>query len=401
MPRIRLTRRRVVLALAAAALVASFVWAFAPAPVPVDIAVVARGPLVVTVDEEGETRVRDRFIVSAPVPGRMLRITLEPGDPVTADRTVVARILPSDPTLLDVRTRSELEARARAARSAVEGARAERDRLATDLKFARRDLQRREQLAKEGLTSTEQLEAVQRQVRTLEEALRSAEFAVTTAEFQRETAEAALLTGRRADPRAALEIRSPVDGVLLREIQESETVVQPGQPLVEIGDLQRMEIVSDLLSTDAVKVRPGQRVIIDQWGGDRPLAGRVRLVEPSGFMKISALGVEEQRVNVIIDFDDPAEAAKYLGDNYRVEVRIVIWEAEDVLKVPVSSLFRAGGGWAVYRVEDDTAYRRPVEIGRQNTLEAQVTSGLAEGDRIVVYPSDDVADGVAIRERER
>ena len=398
MPRIRVTRSRLIAVLAVAGLVVLFVWAFMLGPVPADLAPVVRGALVVTVDEEGETRVRDRFVVSAPLPGRMLRIGLEPGDPVTAGETEVARLLPADPALLDVRTRSELEARVRAARSAVGGARAERDRLAADLDFATRDLARQQQLAAEGLASKEQLEAAQRQVRTLEEALRSAEFAVTTAEFQLETAQAALVqSGRRSG--SAVRITSPVDGVLLRRLEQSETVVQPGQALVEIGDLRRMEIVSDLLSTDAVKVREGQRVIIDQWGGGQPLAGRARRVEPSGFMKVSALGVEEQRVNVIIDFEDPIEAAQHLGDGFRVEVRIVIWEAGNVLKVPVSSLFRHDEGWAVYRVEGETARRRAVQVVRQNALEAQVTEGLAEGDRVVVYPSDDVADGVAIQER--
>ena len=398
MPGIRLTRSRVVAVASVLGLVALLIWAFMPGPTPADVAVVTRGALVVTVDEEGETRVRDRFVVSAPLPGRMRRIALEPGDPVTAGETEVARLTPTDPALLDVRTRSELEARVRAARSAVGGARAERDRLSADLDFARRDLERQQQLAAEGLASKEQLEAAERQVRTLEEALRSAEFAVTTAAFQLETAQAGLLESGKGSGRA-VRITSPVDGVLLRELEKSETIVQPGQPLVEIGDLRRMEIVSDLLSTDAVKVKAGQRVIIDQWGGGEALAGRVRLVEPSGFMKVSALGVEEQRVNVIIDFEDPVAAGQHLGDGFRVEVRIVIWEADDVLKVPVSSLFRHEGGWAVYRVESDIARRRSVELGRQNALEAQATGGLAEGDRIVVYPSDDVGDGVTIAER--
>jgi HlyD family secretion protein len=388
----------VVAILFVAGLAALLVWAFRPGPVPADVAVAGRGPLRVTVDEEGETRVRDRFVVSAPLPGRMLRIALEPGDPVTARKTDVVRLLPTPPALLDVRTRTELESRVRAARSAIGGARAERERLAADLDFARRTLDRQRQLAKEGLASREQLEAAERQVRTLEEALRSAEFAVTTAEFQLQTAQAGLLESGQGSGRT-VRITSPVDGVLLRELEESETIVQAGQPLVEIGDLRRMEIVSDLLSTDAVRVKEGQRVIIDQWGGAEPLAGRVRRVEPSGFMKVSALGVEEQRVNVIIDFDDPVEAAAHLGDGYRVEVRIVIWEANDVLKVPVSSLFRHERGWAVYRLDSATARRRPVDVGRQNPLEAQITSGLTDGDRIVVYPSDDVADGVTIEER--
>jgi HlyD family secretion protein len=397
----RVTRGRLGAALGVAALVALVAWALTPAAVPVDVARVERGSLQVVVEEEGETRVRDRYVLSAPLPGRMLRVELEPGDPVTADTTVVARLQPSDPALLDVRTRAELQARVQATQAAVGGARAERERVSADLEFARRDLKRYQELATAGLASREQLEAMQRGVRTLQEALRSAEFAIRTAEYELQAARAGLLqaAGRGSASRAAVELRSPVDGVLLRRLQESETIVQAGQPIVEIGDLRRMEVVSDLLSTDAVKVRPGHRVLLEQWGGDRALTGRVRRVEPSGFTKISALGVEEQRVNVLIDFDDPAAAAARLGDGYRVEIRIVIWERDAVLKVPTSSLFRFEGQWAVYRVEQERAARRIVTVGQRGGLEAEVLSGLQEGDTIVVYPSDDVADGVEITRR--
>jgi HlyD family secretion protein len=378
------------------------VWAFTPGPVPADFAQVTRGSLDVAIEEEGETRVRDRFVVSAPLPGRLQRIELEPGDPVKAGETVVARLLPTDPVLLDVRTRSELQARVRAAETSVGTARADRERLAADLDFARRDLKRAEGLWNAGLASREQFDAAQRAVRTLEEGLRAAEFAIKTAEYQRDVARAGLLQsqGQGRQGATAVSLRSPVDGVLLRRLQESETVVQPGQPLVELGELTRMEVVSDLLSTDAVRVQPGHHVFLEQWGGDAALRGRVRRVEPSGFMKISALGVEEQRVNVIIDFDDPIDAARRLGDGYRVEVRIVIWSKDKVLKVPVSSLFRHEGGWAVFRLENERAVRRAVRIGQRNGVEAEVLSGLTAGETVVAYPSDDVQDGVKVVARE-
>jgi HlyD family secretion protein len=378
------------------------VWAFTPGPVPADFAQVTRGSLDVAIEEEGETRVRDRFVVSAPLPGRLQRIELEPGDPVKAGETVVARLLPTDPVLLDVRTRSELQARVRAAETSVGTARADRERLAADLDFARRDLKRAEGLWNAGLASREQFDAAQRAVRTLEEGLRAAEFAIKTAEYQRDVARAGLLQsqGQGRHGATAVSLRSPVDGVLLRRLQESETVVQPGQPLVELGELTRMEVVSDLLSTDAVRVQPGHHVFLEQWGGDAALRGRVRRVEPSGFMKISALGVEEQRVNVIIDFDDPIDAARRLGDGYRVEVRIVIWSKDKVLKVPVSSLFRHEGGWAVFRLENERAVRRAVRIGQRNGVEAEVLSGLTAGETVVAYPSDDVQDGVKVVARE-
>jgi HlyD family secretion protein len=374
------------------------VWAFRPAPVPVDLASVQKGALQVTVDEEGETRVRDRYVVSAPVPGRVRRIELEPGDRVTAGKTVLAMFEPPDPALLDSRTRLELQGRARAAESAVGGARAERERVAADLEFARRELERHKALFAAGAVSRDAFEAAERQVRTLEEAMRSAEFNVRTAQHQLEVARASLMQGR-GGAGTPIRLTSPVDGVVLRRMQESEAVVAIGQPLVEIGDVAHLEIVSDLLSTAAVRVQSGQPVLVEQWGGDRPLRGRVRRVEPSGFTKISALGVEEQRVNVLIDLEDPREVWQKLGDGYRVEVRIIVWRREDVLKVPTSSLFRQGTGWAVYRVENRKAVRQAVDAGQQNGLEAEIRSGLQEGQTIIVFPSDEVEDGVSVQSR--
>ena len=393
-----MTKRWLKIGIGIAVLVAIGYWAFRPGAVPADFAEVTRGSLQVTVDEEGRTRVRDRFVVSAPLPGRMRRIELEPGDPVVAAKTVVAQFQPSDPALLDVRTRAELEARVRAAESALGGARADRERVRAELTFAQSELKRLQQLLEEKVIARRELESAQQQTEALVRALQSADFGVQTAQHQLELARASLLQSRGSRA-AAIPLYSPVDGVILRILQESEAVVPTGQPLLEVGNIRDLEIVSDLLSSAAVPVEAGQPVLIEQWGGDHALHGRVRLVEPSGFTKISALGVEEQRVNAIIDFVDRPGKRPNIGDGYRVEVRIVVSSRENVLKVPASSLFRHENDWAVYVVDNDRAVMRIVQIGERNGLEAEVTGGLSGGERIIVYPSDAVTEGVEVRAR--
>jgi HlyD family secretion protein len=394
-----MTKRIVRIAIVLLVLGAIVVWAFMPAAVQADFATVQKGTLQVTVEDEGRTRVRDRYVVSAPVPGRMQRIELEPGDPVVAGKTVVARFAPTDPALLDVRTRAELEARARAAESTVGAARADRERIQSELKFAQAELKRAKELVAGGAIAARELEDVQRQVTTLERALESAEFAIRTAVHQLGLARASLMQ-TRAGSVATIPRVTPVSGVVLRLLQESARVVPTGEPLLEIGNLDDLEIVADFLSTAVVNVKAGQPVLIEQWGGDKALRGRVRRVEPSGFTKISALGVEEQRVNVLIDFEEPREVQERLGDGYRVEARIVVWSKDNVLKVPTSSLFRDGTQWAVYKVVDSTAQRQLVDVGQHSGLEAEVLSGLAEGDQIVVYPSDAIRPGVELARRD-
>jgi HlyD family secretion protein len=371
-------------------------WAFRPRPVPADFVTVERGALEVTVEDEGRTRVRDRFVVSAPVPGRMDRIQLEPGDPVVAGKTMLARFLPTDPALLDARTRGELEARVRAAEAALGGARADRERLQGELAFARSELKRMQTIR--DAVAQREIDAAAQQVETLERALQSGDFAVRTAQHQVELARASLVQTRGGQV-GAIPLLAPVDGVVLRRLQESEAVVPTGQPLLEVGDIRDLEIVADLLSSAAVRVEPGQAVYIEHWGGEHPLNGRVRRVEPSGFTKISALGVEEQRVNVIVDFDDSPGARPNLGDGFRVEVRIVVASRADVLKVPASALFRHEGEWAVYRVEADRAVRQVVQVGQQSGLEAEITAGLGAGQQIIVYPSEAVRDGAQVVSR--
>ena len=397
--------KRVFGMLVVATIVGALAYSFRPRPIQADFDEVVRGPMRVTIDEEGETRIRDRFVVSAPVGGRVLRIELEPGDSVRAGGTPIATFLPVEPALLDVRSRAEAEARVRVAEASLGRAQATRDRVREELAFAESQLERYEELAEQGLIAMERLDTVEFEARSKREGFNAAEFDVRDAEQALEVAEASLVQAARDAATGGnngtrpITIRSPIDGVVLRRLRESEAVVPSGEPLVEIGNILQLEIVSDLLSEDAVKVSTGDRVLVEQWGGGMTLEGRVRLVEPSGFTKLSALGVEEQRVNVIIDFEDPAAAAEHLGDGYRVEVRVVIWETEDTTKAPTSSLFRSGDKWAVFTVADGKAALRPVEIGRRNGLEAQVLSGLSETDPVIVHPSDDVLDGVEVVDR--
>jgi HlyD family secretion protein len=391
----RLVRNRKLLAGAAFVLLLLAI-AFWPQAAVVDVAPVARGSLQVTVDDEGETRVRDRYVVSAPVAGRLLRIELEPGDPVRRGADV-ASLSAAPPGLLDTRTRAEATAAVDVARAAVGRAQAERQRLQAVRDRARSDLERSRQLAPSGIVSRDALEMSETNARAAEEALRAAAFAAVSAESDLERARAVLVQGGGTGGASrTVVLHAPVDGVVLKRLRESEAVVPAGEPLLELGDPRALEIVSDLLSVDAVKVRPGQKVLIEHWGGEHALAGRVRRVEPSGFLKISALGVEEQRVNVIVDFEDPAQAAA-LGDGYRVEVRVVVWEGPDVVKTPTSSLFRQGDQWAVFIDDGSRARLRTVEIGQRNGNEAQVLSGLAGGERVIVHPGDTLHDGSRIR----
>jgi HlyD family secretion protein len=372
-----------------------------PRALPVDVAQVARGPLVVTVAHEGKTRIHERFVVSAPVAGRVLRIELEPGDVVKKGDTLLATFRPSTPGLLDARTRAEAEARVAAAAADLEQARAAAAGAAAQGQLARAEAQRQRELASQRIGSQQALDMAEAGARSAEEARRAAEFAVRSAEHGLEMARAQLLQAREVARSGGviLPIHSPIDGVVLTRAQQSEAIVPAGAPLLELGAPHDLEIVADFLSSDAVKVNPGARVLVEQWGGDQSLTGRVRRVEPSGYLKISALGVEEQRVNVIVDFADPLEAWKRLGDGFRVEVEVVIWERPDVLKVPTGALFRRGGDWSVFTVERGRARLRKVEIGKRNGLEAEVISGLQADRKVIVHPGDAVGDGARVSAR--
>ena len=374
-------------------IVAAAMW---PESIEVNAAKVERGPLQVTLDEDGETRVRERFVVSAPVAGRLQRIELEPGDRVVRGKTVVARLSTADAPLLDPRTRVELQAAVEAARAAVGQAQSERDRSTAELTRARTTLERQRQLMKAGAIASDTLDAAETAVATAEEASKASVFAVSRSEHELQLARARLQAPAPAG--RSVEVVAPVNGVILKRLRESESVVPVGEPLIEIGDPARIEIVADFLSTDAVRVQQGALVLIDGWGGSDPVQGRVRRVEPAGFMKVSALGVEEQRVNVLIDFDDPAAAGR-LGDGYRVEVRVVMWREPDVVKVPVGGLFRRGDAWAAFVIDGDLVRLQPVQLGQRNDVEGQVLGGLMPGQTVVLHPPDTLADGARVNVR--
>lgn len=389
-------------------LTAAVVYAFLPKPVPVDVARVENGLLQVTVEEDGKTRLRDRYVVSSPLAGRLRRIKLRPGDRVPAGQTL-ASIEPADPELLDPRALAQAEARVKASKAALDKAGAQLKWNEAALELAETEYGRAQHLLQKNALSKAELETKVMQKRTREEELRTARFAEEVARFELEQAQAALLRSRphagEASEHSHFEIPSPslaASGVVfhvLRVLQESEAVIAAGTPLIELGDLSDLEVEIDVLSSDAVKIPPHAKVLLEQWGGDEPLLARVRLVEPSGRTKISALGVEEQRVNVIADFPDRDRIPSALGDGFRVEAKIIIWEKDDVLKVPTSALFRHGDGWAVFRVEDQRAVLRPVKVGKKTGLAAEVVEGLSDHDAVVVHPSDKVADGVQVIRR--
>ncbi len=400
-PRSRAARRwlrRGVGALAAAGLVALIVVASLPSPVPVDVAAAVRGRLEVTVDEDGRSRVKDRYVVSAPLTGNLARIELEPGDAVEAG-AVLARLVPLAAPMLDARARSTGEAQVAAAAAAQRQAAAQIERARAALEFARREAAQQRALRAGGAATDRDVERAELDERTAQAELTSAEFGARVAAYELATANAAL--GRLKGGKSSgdeQEVRSPVSGRVLRVVTRNEGVVQAGSPLVEIGDPRALEVTVDILTSDAVLVRPGCAVRLEHWGGP-PLAGRVRLVEPSAFTRVSSLGVEEQRVNVVIELTDPYPVWESLGDGYRIEARIVTWSADDALTVPMSAVFRHGDGWAAYEVEGDRARLRPVEIGHRTDTRVEITGGLAEGDRVITHPSDRVADGVAVKAR--
>lgn len=379
------------------AVVVAIGWSFLPKPVSVEVAQVTRGPLVVTVDEEARTRVRDRYTVSAPVMGYLTRIAYRPGAAVGSGQPI-ARVLPAPSTPIDARTRSQLEARVEAAVDALQQAHTRVESARAALAQATREVDRQRQLERDHVIAPQEMELAHTRHQVADADVKAALAGVDVAEHDVEAARAALHASESPGPTAGriVEIRAPRRGSILRVFEESERVVTAGAPLLELGDPSSLEIVADLLSTDAVHVSPGARVLIDRWGGEGALSGRVRLIEPSSFTKVSALGVEEQRVNVIIDFSDPPTMWQRLGDRFALEVRVVIWERPDVLRVPVGTLFRRGDQWAVYKVAGNQAAEQVIRIGHQNTLEAEVLDGLRVGDQVIVHPSERVTNGTRV-----
>lgn len=399
--------RRLAMSTIGLGLAAALAYAFRPQPVPVDFAEVTRGTLTVTVDDEGRTRVREKYVVSAPVAGRVKRIEIDPGDWVVAGETVLTNIQPTEPAFLDLRSETRARAAVKAAEAALALARAEVTRAEAELDFARSEWTRAKSLADRGTISASALDRAALEVRTREAALATAKASLRVRKFELETAKAALITPGDEKVAAAgggegccVPVRAPVSGRVLRVLHQSESVVAAGTPLMVIGDPRDLEVVVELLSTDAVRIAEGAEAVIEGWGGAAPLAGRVRRIEPYGFTKVSALGIEEQRVNVVIDFVDPPERWRPLGHGYRVDVRIVTWRGDDVLKVPTSALFRDRDEWVVFALAKGRAALRRVRIGHANDREAELLEGLDEGALVVLHPSDRIKDGTLIVSRD-
>lgn len=391
--------RRALIALAVLAVVGLIVVAWIPNPVEVEVAEVSRGPLVVTVNEDGRTRVKDRYTVSAPINGNLARLELDAGD-IIEEEQVLARLVPLPPPLLDSRTRAEAKARVDAANAARRQAQAAVNRARYQRDFAKQESERALAVVQQGGLARSDADRAVSTYQSSQEELSSANFGARVAEHQHTLAQTALMQlSGQGEEGEQLEIVSPVAGQVLKVFLKSEGVVQGGTQILEVGDPAALEVVVDVLSQDATRIPRGAPATIERWGGKNPLRGHVRVVEPSAFTKLSALGVEEQRVNVILDMDDAREAWASLGDGYRVEARISVWEGEDVLRVPASAVFRSGEAWATFVVEEGTAVVRAVELGETNGLETEVLSGLDEGETVIAYPSDSVRDGVAVKAR--
>lgn len=401
-----------IIAIAVLGLIATaLLWFAWPRPLPVDLATATKGPIEVTVDDDGKTRVRHIYTVSAPIAGRVLRISnptgdqgisLHVGDQVTANETVVALMQPTPPSFIDVRSRDQLQAEVAAADAAVQQQEAEVRRLEASLAFARTEFQRAQTLSRTQAISAQAYDKAKFDVDNNEATLASAK---ALADMRRSVR--ASLAARLLDPAdvpastnraCCVRVFAPASGKVLKIIQDSEAVVPPGAPLVDIGNPLDLEIVADLLSTDAVQIKVGAPVRIDGWGGP-PIRGKVVRIDPAGFLKVSALGIEEQRVRVTIDFADPPETWSQLGHDYRVVVHVAIWSADDALAVPVSALFRKGEDWAVFAVQDERARAATVKIGHRNNRAAEVLAGLSAGTQIILHPSDRIADGVRVAQR--
>ncbi|MDE2400408.1 MAG: HlyD family efflux transporter periplasmic adaptor subunit [Burkholderiales bacterium] len=387
--------------------VALMAWAFAPRPIEVEVAKVTQGHFETTIDEEGKTRLRERYVVSAPLSGLLTRITLREGDAVDAN-AVVATLTPVLAPIVDERTLREQQVRVEITQAQVQRANARVEGAKVALQQARNEVKRSEQLAGQGFVSPTKLDIDRLAVMAAQKELEAASQERHIAGHEVEQAQAALMAVRSPERLGsrAFALRSPTAGRVLRVVQSSETAVALGTPLLELGDTKDLEVVAELLTTDALQARPGSRVLIERWGGPGLLEGRVRLVEPSAFTKVSALGVEEQRVKVLIDISSPPEQWQALGDGFRVGVRIVTMTTEQAVRVPVSAVFPLPqgeglqGGMAVFTVDGGRARLTPVQVGARNNQDAWVRKGLASGETVVIYPPTTVNDGARVTVRK-
>lgn len=391
-------RHTLILTAVAAIVLLAIAYSFRAPAVLVDSAVAEKGLLQQVVEEEGRTRLPNRYQVSAPVTGYLSRVEPEPGDTV-AQGVELFRINPAPAVPLDARTQAQAQAALARAESALAAARTLVDAEQARMELAQAELERSVQLVAEGHLPRENLDRAQAEARRAEASVRSARFSVDVARHERDSARAsvAVVGGDQVDGPAR--VMAPVSGVVLTRERQSEGMVQAGAPILTLGDLASLEVEVDVLSPDAVRLRPGMPVEIERWGGEVILPGRVRRVEPSGFTRFSALGVEEQRVWVIVDFDTEREHWQYLGDGYRVEARFILWQGRDVLQIPASALFRKGDTWGVFVIESGRARHREVTPGRRSGLMAEVRAGLEQGERVVLHPGQDINAGSRVQVR--
>ena len=377
------------------------VMAMRPKPVIVESGAVTKGPLVVSVIEEGKTRIRHRHIISPPITGFLRRIELRAGAPIEKGKTLLAVIEASTSNFLDPRTKAEAEARIKTAEAVRETRQADLERAKASLDLAEKQVERQRKLRDSGATAQQDYDIAESQAQVRQRERNAAEFALNAAASDVNVARAALLQAQApsADQAKPIQIFAPVDGFILNVYEESARPVTPGMAIMEVGDPHDLEAEIELLSSDAVGVAKGAEVSIEQWGGENPLRGKVSVVEPGGFTKISSLGVEEQRVKVRVDFIDPIPPGHTFGDRYRVEARIVTWKGDDVLQVPTGGLFRRGNQWMAYLNENGVAKEAKVTIGKNNGVSAQVLEGLQEGQRVILHPPDTVKDGVQVADR--
>lgn len=395
------TQRNIVFVLVALVIAVLLFFGLRPQPVLVETAQVKRAPLRVTIEEEGVTRLKDRYLVSAPVSGFVRRIELKVGD-LVAQSDLLTELEPLRSNVLDPRSRAEAEARVAAARAALQAAEEQAEAAKADADHFGEEFQRKEQLAKTRVISDDELSQARAADQRARALLRSAQFAVDVARYDLDAASTSLKYSAAQDSAGVLKervpIRAPVSGAVLKVMRESEGVVNAGEPLLELGDPAALEVAVDVLSFDAIQIAPGTTVELTGWGGET-LSGTVRLVEPVGFTEVSALGVEEQRVWVVVDITSSVEQWKNLGDGYRVEASFILWEGQDVLQVPNASLFRVQGEWALFAARDGEAHLTPVKLGKRNGLFAQVLEGIDEGEAVIQHPDNDLGDGVRVKVR--
>ena len=387
-------RKHPVIILIAVLIIGLLAWGFWPQPVLVEAAAARRAPLTITIEEEGRTRVIDRYVISAPVDGVACRLQLDVGDRVEQNQVLLG-ITPLESQVLDPRSRARAGAQVAAAQSALEATKEQASALEAAAQLAEIEFKRLQALVEEGAVSRDVFDKAATKVQTTSAAKRSADFNVEVARYELQAARTLFeyTADRSRDPAERVPVRSPITGRILKLAHECEGPVQTGEPLLEVGNPSSLEVEVDVLSADAVKLKPGIKVLFERWGGEHPLEGVVRTVEPVGFTKISALGVEEQRVLIISDFTSPAELWQRLGDGYRVEARFILWHQENILQVPASSLFRYQNGWAVFVVENNRAERRTVKVGQRNGLLAQIIEGVNEDEVVINHPSKEIEDG--------